>query len=76
METVTLILIGLTVLFYFFMCYKRTNRLFCMCGSIIGVCGVASILTESWDSYTLLILLPVAYLTIMLILAVLFIEDE
>lgn len=66
MEEITLILIGVTFLFYFLWFFKRTTRIFDIGGSIIGVCAVCSILSEPWNEYTLFILVPVVYCLFML----------
>ena len=67
MDEITLILIGLTFLFFAFNLFHKADRNVNLAGATFGICALAALLLEPWTDYTMLILMPVIMAVFMLI---------
>ena len=67
METISLLLVGVALLFYLIYLTKKDNREIATGGAIAAVLAVCSILTEPWTDYTIFALMLAIYLAFMLI---------
>lgn len=67
MELVSLLLLGIALLFYLISLIAKHNREINLGGSITAILAVCSILTEDWNDYTIFILCLAIYLCAMLL---------
>lgn len=67
MEIISLILLGIALLFYLIQLMKKGGREVAISGAIAAILATCSTLTETWNDYTIFILLLDAYLCFMLI---------
>lgn len=66
MEIITLVLLGVALLFYLINLLSQHNREVALSGAIAGILAVCSMLTEEWNDYTIFGLMLSIYLTFML----------
>ena len=67
MELISLLLVGVALLFYLINLLKAQNREVALSGAIAAVLAVCSILTEPWTDYTIFVLMLAIYLAFLLI---------
>lgn len=67
MEIISLVLLGIALLFYLIQLMKKGGREVAISGAIAAILATCSTLTETWNDYTIFILLLDAYLCFMLI---------
>ena len=67
MDEITLILIGLTFLFFIVQLFGKANRDISLAGATFGICAVAALLLEPWGEFSLLLLLPLCMCELLLI---------
>lgn len=57
METITLILFGLSVAVFFISMMGKANRNLNLAGAVFGVLSLSAFLLEPWDDYSLIFIL-------------------
>lgn len=67
MNEITLILIGLTFVFFAVQIFNRASRNVSLAGATFGICAIGAFLLEPWGDYTLLLLLPLVMCELILI---------